>query len=158
GRTARRTRPSWTGSSTWAVTPRTPSGTTAGGCSGRGRTTATSGERERAGPTPTPAASESPTTTAGTPRGGADRAPGERRSSDGALPSETHWVDVAVAHEPTTFRSDWRGGTAAPATLHWPRGDWSIDSPVHYLRHHDTAEAWLRGQSQFWATYHRTLE
>ena len=26
------------------------------------------------------------------------------------------------------------------------------------MRHHDTAEAWLRGGAQFWASYHRTLE
>ena len=83
---------------------------------------------------------------------------GERKFLDWALPSENHWADVAVAHEPTTFRTEYRGGEAAPATLRWPRGDWAIDGPVHYLRHHDTAEAWLRGQSQFWATYHRTLE
>lgn len=83
---------------------------------------------------------------------------GERKFLDWALPSENHWVDVAVAHEPVQFHSEWRGGWRAPALLHWPRGDWAIDSTVHYLRHHDTGEAWLRGQAQFWATYHRTLE
>lgn len=85
---------------------------------------------------------------------------GERKFLDWALPSENHWVDVAVAHEPTMFQSEWRGGEKAPALLqlHWPRGDWAIDSTAHYVRHHDTGEAWLRGQSQFWATYHRTLE
>jgi hypothetical protein len=83
---------------------------------------------------------------------------GERRFLDWALPSENHWVDIAVSHEPTRFGSEWRGGEAHKATLHWPRGDWSIDSSMHHLRHHDTGEAWLRGQSQFWASYHRTLE
>jgi len=29
---------------------------------------------------------------------------------------------------------------------------------LHYVRHHDTGEAWLRSASQFWGTYHRTLE
>ena len=83
---------------------------------------------------------------------------GERKFLDWALPSENHWVDVAVAHEPTKFHTAWRGGVQAPAEQHWPRGDWSIDSPTHYIRHHDTGEAWLRGQSQFWGSYHRTLE
>jgi hypothetical protein len=106
---------------------------------------------------------------------------GERKFYDWALPSENHWVDIAVSHAPTAFRTEWRGGQRAhhaaaslsgakarlgetrpgegePATLYWPAGDWSIDSPTHYVRHHDTGEAWLRGQSQFWASYHRTLE
>jgi hypothetical protein len=75
---------------------------------------------------------------------------GERKFFDWALASENHWVDIAVAHEPTTFYTQYRGGAENPATLHWPRGDWAIDSTIHYLRHHDNAEAWLRGQSQFW--------
>jgi len=83
---------------------------------------------------------------------------GERKFLDWALPSENHWVDIAVAHEPREFTTEFRGGQISPATLPWPRGDWSIDSTMHYLRHHDTGEAWLRGQSQFWASYHRTLE
>ncbi|MCE9534457.1 MAG: LamG domain-containing protein [Planctomycetes bacterium] len=83
---------------------------------------------------------------------------GERKFFDWALPAENHWVDIAVAHEPTTFVSEYRGGKVSPAKLNWPRGDWSIDSTVHFLRHHDTGEAWLRGQAQFWASYHRTLE
>jgi hypothetical protein len=83
---------------------------------------------------------------------------GERKFLDWALPAENHWVDIAVAHVPTKFHTDYRGGVESPATLHWPRGDWAIDSTIHYLRHHDNAEAWLRGQAQFWGTYHRTLE
>jgi hypothetical protein len=83
---------------------------------------------------------------------------GERKFLDWCLPAENHWVDIAVCHQPTTFFTEYRGGDIAPATLPWPRGDWAIDSSVHYLRHHDTGEAWLRGQSQFWASYHRTLE
>lgn len=83
---------------------------------------------------------------------------GERKFFDWALPSENHWVDIAVAHEPTKFFTEYRSGEKSPATLSWPRGDWSIDSTMHYLRHHDTGEAWLRGQAQFWASYHRTLE
>lgn len=83
---------------------------------------------------------------------------GERKFLDWALPSENHWVDIAVAHEPTKFFTEYRSGEKMPATLHWPRGDWSIDSTMHYLRHHDTGEAWLRGQAQFWGSYHRTLE
>lgn len=83
---------------------------------------------------------------------------GERKFFDWALPSENHWADIAVSHEPAKFFTEYRGGTISPATLPWPRGDWSIDSTMHYLRHHDTGEAWLRGQSQFWASYHRTLE
>lgn len=83
---------------------------------------------------------------------------GERKFLDWALPAENHWVDIAVSHEPLQFFTEYRGGEKAPATLPWPRGDWAIDSTIHYLRHHDTGEAWLRGQSQFWATYHRTLE
>jgi hypothetical protein len=83
---------------------------------------------------------------------------GERKFFDWAIPSENHWVDVAVAHAPTKFSTEWRGGTPGEATLHFPAGDWSIDSPLHYVRHHDTGEAWLRSASQFWASYHRTLE
>lgn len=83
---------------------------------------------------------------------------GERKFLDWALPAENHWVDIAVSHVPTKFHAEYRGGARAPAILHWPRGDWAIDSTIHYLRHHDNAEAWLRGQSQFWGTYHRTLE
>jgi hypothetical protein len=83
---------------------------------------------------------------------------GERKFFDWALPAENHWVDVAVSHQPTKCFTQYRGGKEDPATLHWARGDWAIDSTIHYLRHHDNAEAWLRGQSQFWGTYHRTLE
>jgi hypothetical protein len=83
---------------------------------------------------------------------------GERKFFDWALPAENHWVDIAVSHEPTKCFTQYRGGAEDPATLHWARGDWAIDSTIHYLRHHDNAEAWLRGQSQFWGTYHRTLE
>jgi hypothetical protein len=83
---------------------------------------------------------------------------GERKFYDWAIPSENHWVDVAVSHAPTTIECDWRGGEADHRTLHWRPGEWSIDSPTHYVRHHDNAEAWLRGGAQFWASYHRTLE
>lgn len=84
---------------------------------------------------------------------------GERKFYDWAIPSENHWVDVAVSHQPTTIECDWRGGEQEPhRTLHWRPGEWSIDSPTHYVRHHDRAEAWLRGGAQFWASYHRTLE
>lgn len=83
---------------------------------------------------------------------------GERKFFDWALPSENHWIDVAVAHVPTHFHCEWRGGAKLPRDLHWPAGDWAIDTSMHYVRHHDTGEAWLRGASQFWATYHRTLE
>lgn len=83
---------------------------------------------------------------------------GERKFLDWCLPAENHWVDIAVSHSPTKFFTQFRGGAENPATLHWPRGDWAIDSTIHYLRQHDNAEAWLRGQSQFWASYHRTLE
>ena len=83
---------------------------------------------------------------------------GERKFYDWAIPAENHWVDTAVAHAPTKFSTEWRGGAPGQATLHYPAGDWSIDSPLHYVRHHDTGEAWLRSASQFWATYHRTLE
>jgi PcRGLX-like protein central beta sandwich domain/PcRGLX-like N-terminal RIFT barrel domain len=83
---------------------------------------------------------------------------GERKFYDWALPSENHWVDIAVAHVPLTARTDWIGGEAETATQHWRPGDWSIDGPIHYLRHHGTGEAWLRGGAQFWASYHRTLE
>jgi hypothetical protein len=84
---------------------------------------------------------------------------GERKFYDWAIPSENHWVDVAVSHQPTTIECDWRGGEQVPRrTLHWRPGEWAIDSPTHYVRHHDTAEAWLRGGAQFWASYHRTLE
>lgn len=83
---------------------------------------------------------------------------GERKFYDWALPSENHWVDIAVAHVPTKYSTEWRGGKKGEATLHYPAGDWSIDSPLHYVRHHDTGEAWLRSAAQYWATYHRTLE
>lgn len=83
---------------------------------------------------------------------------GERKFYDWAIPAENHWVDTAVSHAPTKFSTEWRGGAPGQATLHYPAGDWSIDSPLHYVRHHDTGEAWLRSASQFWATYHRTLE
>lgn len=83
---------------------------------------------------------------------------GERKFHDWCLPSENHWVDIAVAHVPMTYSTEWRGGKRGEAKLHYPAGDWSIDSPLHYVRHHDTGEAWLRSASQFWGTYHRTLE
>jgi hypothetical protein len=83
---------------------------------------------------------------------------GERKFYDWAIPAENHWVDVAVTHVPTKFSTDWRGGIAGNAVLHYPAGDWSIDSPLHYVRHHDTGEAWLRSALQFWGSYHRTLE
>lgn len=83
---------------------------------------------------------------------------GERKFYDWAVPAENHWADVAVSHSPTTYSTEWRGGARGEATLHFPAGDWSIDSPLHYVRHHDTGEAWLRSAPQFWATYHRTLE
>lgn len=83
---------------------------------------------------------------------------GERKFYDWAIPSENHWVDIAVSHVPTKFSTEWRGGVPGEATLHYPAGDWSIDSPLHYVRHHDTGEAWLRSALQFWASYHRTLE
>lgn len=83
---------------------------------------------------------------------------GERKFYDWCFPSENHWVDVAVSHVPLTYSTEWRGGTRGEATLHFPAGDWSIDSPLHYVRHHDTGEAWLRSASQFWGSYHRTLE
>lgn len=83
---------------------------------------------------------------------------GERKFYDWAIPSENHWVDIAVSHEPHRFKSEWRGGDPEERTLDWPRGDWLVDGAAHYLRHHQTAEAWLRGGTQFWASYHRTLE
>ena len=85
---------------------------------------------------------------------------GERKFLDWALPSENHWTDIAVAHVPLEYECDWRGGEPAPRArrLAFVPGDWAIDSTVHYLRHHNTAEAWLRGGAQFWASYHRTLE
>ncbi len=83
---------------------------------------------------------------------------GERKFYDWAIPSENHWVDVAVSHQPTTIECDWRGGDPEHRTLHWRPGEWSIDSPTHYVRHHVRGEAWLRGGAQFWASYHRTLE
>lgn len=83
---------------------------------------------------------------------------GERKFYDWAIPSENHWVDVAVSHQPTTIECDWLGGEEKHRTLHWRPGEWSIDSPTHYVRHHERAEAWLRGGAQFWASYHRTLE
>ncbi len=85
---------------------------------------------------------------------------GERKFWDWCLPSENHWTDIAVNHIPLQYGCDWKGGDRADSrrTLHFRPGDWAIDSPVHYLRHHNTAEAWLRGGAQFWASYHRTLE
>ncbi|MGE0605845.1 MAG: hypothetical protein AB7O62_01875 [Pirellulales bacterium] len=83
---------------------------------------------------------------------------GERKFHDWAIPAENHWVDVAVAHVPTKYSTEWRGGVEQPATMHYAAGDWSIDSPLHYVRHHDTGEAWLRSASQLWGSYHRTLE
>ena len=83
---------------------------------------------------------------------------GERKFYDWAIPSENHWVDVAVSHQPTTIECDWKGGEPEHRTLHWRPGEWSIDSPTHYVRHHVRGEAWLRGGAQFWASYHRTLE
>lgn len=83
---------------------------------------------------------------------------GERKFYDWAIPSENHWVDVAVAHMATTIECDWRGGEPEKRRLHWRPGEWSIDSPTHYVRHHERGEAWLRGGAQFWASYHRTLE
>ena len=83
---------------------------------------------------------------------------GERKFYDWSFPSENHWVDVAVSHVPLKFSTTWRGGTPGEASLHYAAGDWSIDSPLHYVRHHDTGEAWLRSAPQFWASYHRTLE
>jgi hypothetical protein len=83
---------------------------------------------------------------------------GERKFYDWCFPSENHWVDIAVAHVPMTYSTEWRGGKKGDAQLNYPAGDWSIDSPLHYVRHHDTGEAWLRSASQFWGTYHRTLE
>jgi hypothetical protein len=83
---------------------------------------------------------------------------GERKFYDWCFPSENHWVDIAVAHSPTKYSTEWRGGVKQDAKLHYRPGDWSIDSPLHYVRHHDTGEAWLRSAPQFWASYHRTLE
>ncbi len=85
---------------------------------------------------------------------------GERKFYDWAIPSENHWVDIAVSHVPQQFRSDFRGGDDQPdpRMLDWPRGDWSLDGPIHFLRHHNSPEAWLRGAHQYWGTYHRTLE
>jgi len=83
---------------------------------------------------------------------------GERKFYDWCIPSENHWVDIAVAHVPMTYSTEWRGGKKGDAQLNYPAGDWSIDSPLHYVRHHDTGEAWLRSASQFWGSYHRTLE
>ncbi len=85
---------------------------------------------------------------------------GERKFYDWAIPSENHWADIAVAHVPLKFECDWTGGDRAesPRTLHWQPGDWTVDNAVHFSRNHHNAEAWLRGGSQFWASYHRTLE
>ncbi len=83
---------------------------------------------------------------------------GERKFIDWALPSENHWVDIAVTHVPLKYQCDWRGGFRENHTLSFRPGDWSIDSAMHYVRQRDSAEAWLRGGSQFWASYHRTLE
>ena len=83
---------------------------------------------------------------------------GERKFYDWCFPSENHWVDIAVSHVPLMYSTEWRGGAKGDAKLHYPAGDWSIDSPLHYVRHHDTGEAWLRSASQYWGSYHRTLE
>ncbi|MEQ8791788.1 MAG: hypothetical protein RIC55_36340 [Pirellulaceae bacterium] len=83
---------------------------------------------------------------------------GERKFYDWAIPSENHWVDISVSHEPLKYRTRWLGGFEREQEMHFPRGDWSIDSPYFYIRHHDNGEAWLRGGSQYWASYHRTLE
>lgn len=83
---------------------------------------------------------------------------GERKFYDWAIPSEDHWVDIAVTHVPLTYQCEWRGGFRQPQTLHFRPGDWAIDSPLFYIRQRDSAEAWLRGCSQFQASYHRTLE
>lgn len=83
---------------------------------------------------------------------------GERKFYDWAIPSENHWIDIAVSHEPLKYHTRWLGGEEHEQQMHFPRGDWSIDSPYYHLRHHDTGEAWLRGGAQFWASYHRTLE
>ncbi len=83
---------------------------------------------------------------------------GERKFRDWAFASEDHWVDIAITHVPLTYKCDWRGGFRQRRTLHFRPGDWSIDSALFYVRHRDSAEAWLRGGSQFWASYHRTLE
>jgi len=83
---------------------------------------------------------------------------GERKFYDWAIPSENHWVDIAVTHVPVKYQCDWRGGFLKKQTLQMRPGDWSIDSPLFYVRQRDSAEAWLRGCSQFQASYHRTLE
>ena len=83
---------------------------------------------------------------------------GERKFHDWAFPSEDHWVDIATTHVPLTYRCDWRGGFLKQQTLQFRPGDWSIDSALFYVRQRDSAEAWLRGCSQFQASYHRTLE
>lgn len=83
---------------------------------------------------------------------------GERKFYDWAFPSEDHWIDIATTHVPLKYHCDWRGGFRKQQTLHFRPGDWSIDSAMHYVRQRDSAEAWLRGGSQFWASYHRTLE
>jgi hypothetical protein len=85
---------------------------------------------------------------------------GERKFFDWALPSENHWADIAVSHVPLRYRCSWRGGDklAKDRMLHWRPGEWAIDSPLHTIRQRNSAEAWLRGGSQFWGSYHRTLE
>jgi len=83
---------------------------------------------------------------------------GERKFHDWALPSENHWVDVAVSHSPLKYRCAFKGGRPQERLLHFRPGEWAIDSPLFYLRQRDSAEAWLRGGAQFWASYHRTLE
>ncbi|MBP88608.1 MAG: hypothetical protein CMJ64_18155 [Planctomycetaceae bacterium] len=83
---------------------------------------------------------------------------GERKFYDWAIESEDHWTDIAVTHVPLTYECDWRGGFRQKQTLRFRPGDWSIDSAMFYVRQRDSAEAWLRGGSQFWASYHRTLE
>ena len=83
---------------------------------------------------------------------------GERKFYDWAFPSEDHWVDIATTHVPLNYESAWRGGFRQRQTLQMRPGDWSIDTAMFYVRQRDSAEAWLRGGSQFWASYHRTLE
>lgn len=83
---------------------------------------------------------------------------GQRKFFDWAIPSENHWVDIATTHVPLKYRCAWRGGSPQDQVLHFRPGDWSIDSPLFHVRQRDSAEAWLRGGSQFWASYHRTLE
>lgn len=83
---------------------------------------------------------------------------GQRKFHDWAFASENHWIDIATTHVPLKYQCDWRGGFPQQQTLQFRPGDWSIDSAMFYVRQRDSAEAWLRGGSQFWASYHRTLE